>query len=174
MPNQPTKPSEDLIGKVKGRESYTSICQHLRGDRKGVLTWGYGQTGCKLGAYISEPDANTLLRERLQSFASGVNRLVKVDLTQNQYDALTDFAYNVGLGQLSKSTLLRLLNAGDYDGADNEFDKWDMADGVVLSGLLTRREEETDQFEEPDETVNETVAGNVGTDSGIVGGDKST
>jgi lysozyme len=144
--NQPSKPSEQLIQNLKAREGYTSVCQRLKGDRPNVFTYGYGCTGCKPGEYISETDADQLLREKVQGFATGVNRLVKVALTQDQYDALTDFSYNLGLGTLQRSTLLKLLNQGDYEGADDEFDKFDLAGGVVLSGLLSRREDEAKQF----------------------------
>ena len=148
MPNIPQHVSEAQITRFKNREGYTAVCQRLRGDRPGVFTYGYGQTGCKPDAYISEPDADKLLREKVTTFEDGVRHLVLVDLTQDQFDALVDFSYNVGLGKagFGGSTLLKKLNAGDYEGADEEFQKWVMADGRVLQGLVARRTEEAEEF----------------------------
>jgi lysozyme len=70
-----------------------------------------------------------------------VRKLVLVELTQGQFDALVDFVFNLGQGQLAKSTLLRLLNAGNYDGAGNELQRWVFAGGTKLAGLVRRRED---------------------------------
>jgi len=75
-----------------------------------------------------------------------VNQYVEVPLTQNQTNALTDFVYNVGAGNFSSSTLLALLNAGNYDGAAGEFAKWVFAGGVVAPGLEARRAAEAALF----------------------------
>ncbi len=72
-------------------------------------------------------------------FGPGVSVAVTVDLDQKQYDMLVDFAYNVGLGNFRSSTLLKLLNAGDYRGAADEFPKWVKASGKVMKGLQRRR-----------------------------------
>jgi hypothetical protein len=85
-----------------------------------------------------------------------VNRLVTVPLTQNQFDALVSFTYNLGEGALAESGLLRKLNAGDYAGAAPEFAKWVRAGGVILPGLVRRRAAEADLFvaaEEEESTV---------------------
>ncbi|MCK8356941.1 lysozyme, partial [Erwinia amylovora] len=71
---------------------------------------------------------------------------VKVPLSQSQFDALVSFSYNVGSGALEGSTLLRLLNAGDYDGAHGQFSKWTKAAGVELAGLVRRRAREAEVF----------------------------
>lgn len=76
-----------------------------------------------------------------------INSLVKVQLNQNQYDALTSFVYNVGGGAFAKSTLLKKLNAGDYTGAANQFPVWKYSDGTVLAALVSRRVAEKTLFE---------------------------
>lgn len=72
-------------------------------------------------------------------FGPGVSSLVKVELTQKEYDMLVDFAFNVGLGNLKSSTLLRLLNAGDKGAAADQFTVWNKAGGKVMKGLQRRR-----------------------------------
>jgi len=86
------------------------------------------------------------LLANIQTSVNDVNYLVKVPLTQGEFDALVDFDFNLGRGNLASSTLLKLLNAGDYQGAANEIDKWDRAGGVLLAGLLRRRQAETALF----------------------------
>jgi lysozyme len=113
-----------------------------------VWTIGYGTTaGVKPGQNITKERAEELLREDVKRFEQQVMRLVKVPLTQGQFDALTSFVYNLGAGNLSNSTLLRLLNAGDYAGAAAQFDRWNKAGGKVLAGLVRRRAAERALFE---------------------------
>ncbi|WP_313284644.1 lysozyme [Stutzerimonas kunmingensis] len=113
-----------------------------------VWTIGYGTTaGVKPGQNITKERAEELLREDVKRFEAQVLRLVKVPLTQGQHDALVSFVYNLGAGNLSNSTLLRLLNAGDYAGAAAQFDRWNKAGGKVLAGLARRRAAERALFE---------------------------
>src|SRR6185312_7091660 len=101
-------------------------------DSVGVWTIGYGHTrGVKEGDTCTLEEAEKFLQDDIQFAAAGVNRLVKVPLTQGEFDALVDFAFNLGVGALEHSTLLRLLNQGDYQGAAGEFEKWDKAGGRV-------------------------------------------
>ena len=79
-------------------------------------------------------------------FAPKVNALVKVPLTQNEFDSLVSFAYNVGSGNLASSTLLRLLNAGQYGAAQKQFLVWNKAGGVAMRGLTNRRLGEAANF----------------------------
>ncbi|PRP71817.1 lysozyme [Chromobacterium amazonense] len=88
------------------------------------------------------------MQQDLAKFEVGVSRLVKVQLRQNQFDALVSFSYNLGLGSLQSSTLLRLLNAGDYAGAAGQFILWDKAGGKAVPGLLARRQAEQALFKE--------------------------
>lgn len=113
-----------------------------------VWTIGYGTTaGVKPGQTITKERAEELLREDVKRFEEQVLRLVKMPLTQGQFDALTSFVYNLGAGNLSNSTLLRLLNAGDYAGAAAQFERWNKAGGKVLAGLARRRAAERALFE---------------------------
>ncbi|MEM3169949.1 MAG: lysozyme [Candidatus Nitrosotenuis sp.] len=95
---------------------------------------------------ISEARALELLREDARRFEDAVNRLVAVRLTQNQFDALVSFAFNVGVGAFGRSTLLRKLNVGDVWGAAQEFLRWTLAGGVELPGLRRRRKAEQALF----------------------------
>jgi lysozyme len=115
-----------------------------------VWTIGYGHTGnVKPGDVITRQQADELLRQDVEEFVAIVNTAVKVPLTQNQFDSLVSFVYNVGADAFRKSTLLRKLNAGDYAGAAQEFDRWNKARGVVLPGLVKRRKKERELFERP-------------------------
>jgi len=116
-----------------------------------VPTIGFGTTRIngrpvKLGQKISYEDAQQYFRQDLKFFEDVVNNSVKVPLSQNQFDALVSFVYNVGDGAFKNSTLLRLLNTGDYSGASKEFLKWNKQAGKVLRGLTVRRELEKQLF----------------------------
>lgn len=115
----------------------------------GVLTIGYGHTGDDVteGLTISQEDANDLLFDDVLCFENGVNNLVEgLDLSQGMFDALVCFAYNVGLTNLKKSTLLKLLKDGKVLEASEEFVKWNKSNGKVLDGLTKRRAAEADLF----------------------------
>lgn len=112
-----------------------------------VWTIGYGHTdGVKEGDEITQQEADRLLADDVHSFSAGVQRLVTSDINRNQLGALTSFAFNVGLGNLRHSTLLRLVNKGDFVGAANQFSRWNKAGGKVLAGLTRRREAERQLF----------------------------
>jgi hypothetical protein len=90
-----------------------------------------------------------ILQHDLRQYSSAVDRLVKVPLNANQYGALTSFTYNLGEGNLAKSTLLKKLNAGDYRSAAAEFAKWNRAGGKIMAGLTRRRKAEAQLFITP-------------------------
>lgn len=116
-------------------------------DSVGVWTIGYGHTkGVKPGDKITQYEALNFLRSDVKSAEDDVNRLVKVPLTQNQFDALVDFTFNLGGGALARSTLLTYVNARNFGGAALEFHKWNQAGGKVLEGLKRRRRAEADLF----------------------------
>jgi lysozyme len=117
-------------------------------DSVGVLTVGYGSTGphVSAGMIITKEQAEQLLKKDLERFEKGVSELVKVPLTRNQFDSLVSFSFNLGLGNLKSSTLLKKLNASDYIGASREFERWNRAGGKVLAGLTRRRIAERDLF----------------------------
>ena len=87
------------------------------------------------------------MRGDLMDTCRDVESLVEVPLTDNQFAALASFTFNLGRGSLAKSTLLRKLNARDYNGAAEEFHKWNKAGGKVLGGLVARRAAEAEHFQ---------------------------
>jgi lysozyme len=96
---------------------------------------------------LSAEEIDEILRKDLNRFEAGVLRLIKVKLTQGQFDALVSFSFNVGLGNLQNSTLRMKLNRGDYEGAAEQFLVWTKAGGKVLKGLVIRRTHEKEMFE---------------------------
>ena len=111
-------------------------------------TIGFGSTGPDIGpgTVWTQEEADARFVDDLTKFGDGVDRLVRVPLTDNQFAALVSFAYNVGLGALAGSTLLRKLNAGDYQGAADQLPRWNKAAGRVLPGLVRRRAAERELF----------------------------
>ena len=113
-------------------------------------TIGYGFTkGVKRGDKITRAEADIRLAVEYDEFEAKVLKLVKVPLTPNQLGALVSLTFNIGLGNLGKSTLLRKLNAGDYAGAAAQFAVWKFAAGKVMKGLVTRRANEAALFRKP-------------------------
>lgn len=117
-------------------------------DSTGVWTIGYGHTGNDVtpGLMITGIQADALLRQDVAVCERAVTALVKVPLTQGQFDALVDFVFNLGAASLRQSKLLRLLNASDYVGASSQFIRWNKAGGKVLAGLTKRRLAEQQLF----------------------------
>ena len=118
-----------------------------------IPTIGYGATyytdGRKVklsDPAISEADADKLLDKMLVKYEDAVNRSVQVPMTQNQFDALVSFCSNLGQENLRNSTLLKKLNNKDYNGAADQFLRWDKANGRVLAGLTARRRDERRLF----------------------------
>lgn len=113
------------------------------------ITVGYGHTGPEvtLGLKITQEQAEEYLKQDLEKFEKGVEGLVKVSISDNEFAALVCFSYNVGLGNLGSSTLLKLLNAGNPKSeVAEQFLRWDKAAGKVLPGLTTRRAAEKALF----------------------------
>ena len=119
-----------------------------------VWTIGYGHTDtAKKDMVITERQAERLLKGDLGWVEATIANSVVVPLTQQQYDALCSFIYNVGSGAFRRSTLLELLNAGHYVAAEDQFKRWNKASGKTLSGLTRRREAERALFaSEPNAT----------------------
>lgn len=122
-------------------------------DTGGVWTIGYGHTsaagGMKVypGLTITRAQAEQLLRDDLARMTYPViDDLVKVPLTQGQFDALCSFIYNLGATQVSTSTLLKRLNQGKYNEAASQFKRWKYDNGVVQKGLVIRRAKEEALF----------------------------
>jgi GH24 family phage-related lysozyme (muramidase) len=116
-------------------------------DSVGVWTIGIGTTlGVKKGQVITESQAIEFLERDLAKFEKAINEAVKVEISQPMFDALACWTYNVGPGAMAKSTLIKKLNAGDFQGAADAFLSWDKAGGRVLAGLHRRREAERKLF----------------------------
>lgn len=117
-------------------------------DSAGVWTIGWGHTGAEVrpGLVWSQQQADAALEKDLSWFEGKVNALVRVPLTQGQFDALVSFAYNLGVGALQSSTLFAKLSARDYAGAAGEFPRWRNAGGKPLYGLVKRRAAEQALF----------------------------
>ena len=136
-----------IIKQYEGFRSKPYLCP------ANVPTIGYGATyyldGRKVklsDPSISESDADKLLDKMLLKYEQAVERYAQVPLTQNQFDALVSFCYNVGAENLRTSTLLKKLNAKDYAGAGEQFMKWIRGGGKVLQGLVNRRNAERKLF----------------------------
>ena len=134
------KVSQDCVDLVKffeGFEGKAYLCP------ANVWTIGYGRTkNVQEGDRITKVQAERDLLEELEEFAEQVLNSVKVELTQNELDALTSWTYNLGVGNLNSSTLLKKLNTGDKDSVPSEMLRWNKAAGKVLAGLTRRREAE--------------------------------
>lgn len=112
-----------------------------------VPTIGYGHTrGVQMGDECTEEEADQYLRDDLADAEATVNHYVEPDITQNQFDALTSLVFNIGAGNFRSSTLLRLLNAGNLDGAAKQFGVWVRQAHVTLAGLTRRRSAERELF----------------------------
>lgn len=143
------KTSNSGINLIKGFEG-----KRLKAydDGVGVWTIGFGTikypngVRVKKGDTCTESQAEQYLRNDLVVFENALNRLVKVSLNQNQFDALVSLTYNIGTGAFKDSTLLKKLNAKDYKGAAEQFPRWNRGGGRVLNGLVKRRKIEMELF----------------------------
>ncbi len=117
-----------------------------------LLAIGYGHTFAigtpevKPGMKVTETEATLILLADLERMRVKMDPLIKVTLNDNQYGALLSFCYNLGVGNLAKSTLLKKINAGDFEGASKQFLVWNRSGGKVLPGLTRRREAESALF----------------------------
>ena len=137
----------ELIKEFEGFSSVAYLCSAKK------ATIGYGNTfwedgtPVKIGDQISKERAETLLKHVVDNFSVAVEVDIKIEVTQNQFDALVSLAYNIGLGAFKNSTLLRQLNRGNFVGASQEFLRWNKSNGKPLLGLTRRREREKLLFE---------------------------
>ena len=110
-------------------------------DSVGVWTIGFGHTkGVKEGMTITKEEADKMLEEELLEYEGYINDYIEVPLSQCQFDALVAWVYNLGPTNLRSSTLLKELNAGNYEEAPAQIKRWNKAGGFVLAGLERRRE----------------------------------
>jgi lysozyme len=150
------QPSVRLYTSLKLIETLVSPARHLPADPPGVITGGYGHTsGVRAGQLVPVVLAERWLKEDVDQCARVVNRAVRVLLSQEEFDALVHFAFNVGFGDPNHkppidgfltSTLLRLLNAGQKQTAALEFARWKYSNGMEQPGLVARRRLEAAWF----------------------------
>ncbi|MGR7164434.1 lysozyme [Klebsiella aerogenes] len=144
--------SDEGIALIKGFEGCRLTAYPDPGTGGVPWTIGYGWTlpvdgkPVRPGMTIDQATADRLLKTGLVSYEKDVLKIVKVKLTQGQFDALVSLAYNIGSRALSTSTLLKKLNDGDIKGAADEFLRWNKAGGKFLNGLTRRREAERALF----------------------------
>ena len=127
--------------------SYEALRLKAYDDSTGVWTIGYGHTaGVAPGMTITESQAIEYFKADLKSFERSVNKYVFAPITQNMFDALVSFAFNLGAGTLKRSTLLKKLNQNDIAGAAEEFGRFIFAGGKMMRGLVRRRDAEKEIF----------------------------
>ena len=134
-------------------------------DSVGVWTIGYGTTARAFvgidpmpGMTISEKQAEVYLVRAVRQFADMISPEIKVEINSNQWAAILSLAYNIGPGAFARSTLLKKLNAGDTQGAADQFLRWNKAGSAVLRGLTRRRHRERTLFLTPDQSPSLWVA----------------
>ena len=130
-----------LIKKFEGCELKAYQCS------AGVWTIGYGHTKDVVeGMEITQEQAEQMLVDELHEYESYINKYVTVALSQNQFDALVSWVYNLGPANLKASTMLKVLNSGKYEDVPSQMKRWNKAGGKVLEGLIRRREAEACLF----------------------------
>tara|TARA_B110000285_G_scaffold29626_1_gene30072 strand:+ start:895 stop:1332 length:438 start_codon:yes stop_codon:yes gene_type:complete len=134
-----------LIKKFEGCEYNAYKCA------ADVLTIGYGHTkDVKEGDLVTQEEADALLEKDVEIFEEIVLKSVEVPLSQYQFDALVSWTFNLGGGNLNASTMLKVLNKGEYEDVPAQIKRWNKAKGQVLDGLTRRREAEALLFEGKD------------------------
>ena len=131
-----------LIKKFEGCEYNAYKCA------ADVLTIGYGHTkDVKEGDLVTKQEAENLLTKDLEEFEESVIEAVDMPMSQHQFDALVSWTFNLGPSNLNSSTMLKVLNKGDYEDVPAQIKRWNKAGGKVLEGLTRRREAEALLFE---------------------------
>lgn len=139
----------DLIKEFESFKSKPYLCPSQ------IATIGWGSTYYPDGKKVTLQDKEITVEKAFEileyiankDFGSNINKVVKVPLNQNQFDALVSFAYNIGNGNFNSSTLLRWLNQGNYKEASMQLLRWDKSKGVALNGLTKRRKSEKALFD---------------------------
>ena len=141
------KLSQRGIDLIKQFEGYSSKAYPDPATGGAPWTIGYGTTrGVKPGMVITAEQAEKMLRDDVEKFESGVSSLITSPTTQGQFDAMVSLAYNIGLGNFGKSTLLKKHNARCYTCAADQFRVWNRANGKVMNGLTKRRAAEREVY----------------------------
>lgn len=146
QPDKITKISDDglhVIANFEGKRNSMYF------DTVGLRTIGIGHLIKPNEIFphiLTDQEVYELFRKDVSGFEKAVSNLVKVKINQNQFDALVSFSFNCGVGALESSTLLRVLNEGNYQLAADNFLKWDKGDGKTIYGLTLRRQKERELF----------------------------
>lgn len=123
-------------------------------DGGGVWTIGYGHTiGVKAGDTCTQEQAEAWLLQDVQNAASEVNTHVTTPINQEEFDALTDFVFNLGNGNFQNSSLLRDINSGNFANTAADFEKWNKVGSRFCVGIMRRRVAEAAEFNSTDTTV---------------------
>ena len=139
---QISEEGKNLIKKFEGCELEAYKCA------AGVWTIGYGHIKTAVeGMKIDQATANELFDEEMGEYETYVNTAVTVPLSQNQFDALVSWVFNLGNGNLNASTMLKVINSSDHAGVPAQIKRWNKAGGKVLEGLIRRREAEALLFQ---------------------------
>tara|TARA_R100000995_G_C3450602_1_gene107961 strand:- start:86 stop:541 length:456 start_codon:yes stop_codon:yes gene_type:complete len=139
--NEELKTSQEGISLIKSFEGCELESYRCSAN---VPTIGFGHTaGVSDGDTCTQEEAETMLAEDLQEFEDYVKKYVESDLEQNEFDALVAWTYNLGPNNLAESTMLKELNAGNFEEVPRQMKRWNRAGGEVLDGLIRRREAES-------------------------------
>ena len=142
--NNDLKTSQEGISLIKSFEGCELSAYRCSAD---VPTIGYGHTaGVSDGDTCTLEEAEEMLSDDLVEFENYVKKYVETDLEQNQFDSLVAWGYNLGPKNLSESTMLKELNAGNLEEVPRQMKRWNRAGGQVLDGLIRRREAESRLF----------------------------
>ncbi|MBO9712617.1 lysozyme [Sphingomonas sp.] len=152
----PKDPGLDLIKEFESCQtdlkngSFQAYPDPASGGAPWTIGWGTTGKDVKKGVVWTRQQCDDRFASDMAVFAKGVtDQLAGAATSQNQFDALVSFAYNVGIGNLGRSTLLRLHKAGNFAGARAEFAKWNKAKGQVMAGLTRRRAAEAALYAKP-------------------------
>jgi lysozyme len=131
---------------IRNPNNQTLVYPYL--DGKGVITIGYGHTGSDVysGLVLTITQVDELLVKDLLTAQNTVRRKVSAPITQNMFNALVSFVFNVGSGNFGSSTLLKVLNKQDYEETARQFHRWIYDEGDIIDGLISRRADESKQF----------------------------
>ena len=130
-------------------ESFEKFSPTIYTDQGGKPTIGFGHLVEPTESFpdpITEDTANAIMQADLCTAEDCINSNVTVTLSQNQFDALVSFTFNVGIGNFQNSTLLKLLNSDNIEACSQQFLRWDHVNGVESAGLLARRKAEENIF----------------------------
>lgn len=126
------------------------LTAYLDSGGRPTIGWGTAHPWVKLGMTCTEDQANNWFKQDVDAVSAGLTRMIKVAIGSNKFSALVCWAYNVGLGNASTSTLIALLNKGEYDEVPIQLARWNKVNGAVVLGLVYRRNAEIDLWNMPD------------------------